>query len=105
MESETGTRPDLLVVIVNGDGFLDVVSLDAGRQAAGILSLSRRGRLLPMTEFTVFESKIFSGGEPREFEPREVLIADLTGDGADDLVLIAHDRILLLPQTVLDGAS
>lgn len=90
---------------VNGDGHLDLVTLDAGRQAAAILSLSTRGRLLPMTEFTVFESKIFSGGEPREFEPREALVADVTGDGADDLVLIAHDRILLFPQSVVDGAS
>lgn len=83
---------------LNGDGRLDLAVLDAGRQAVDILSFSDRGRLLPMTEFTIFETKIFSGGEPREYEPREVLIADLTGDGADDLVLVAHDRILVYPQ-------
>ena len=83
---------------LNGDGRLDMVVLDAGRQAVDILSFSDRGRLHPMTEFTVFETKIFSGGAPREYEPREVLIADVTGDGADDLVLVAHDRILVYPQ-------
>ena len=69
------------------------------------MSLSDRGRLVPMTDFTVFETKIFSGGEPREYEPREVVIADVTGDGADDLVMVAHDRILVMPQSVLDGDS
>ncbi|MCP4836293.1 MAG: VCBS repeat-containing protein [Phycisphaera sp.] len=87
---------------LNGDGRLDLVVLDAGRQAVDILSFSDRGRLLPMTEFKVFETKIFSGGEPREYEPREVLVADVTGDGADDLVLVAHDRILVYPQATLD---
>jgi len=31
-------------------------------------------------------------------EPREALIADLTGDGRNDLVIVVHDRILLYPQ-------
>ena len=69
------------------------------------MSLSDRGRLVPMTDFTVFETKIFWGGEPREYEPREVGIADVTGDGADDLVMVAHDRILVMPQSVLDVDS
>jgi hypothetical protein len=90
---------------VNGDDHLDVVALDAGRQAAIIMSLSDRGRLVPMTDFTVFETKIFSGGEPREYEPREVIVADVTGDGAADLVMVAHDRILVMPQSVLDADS
>ena len=78
-----------------------MVVLDAGRQAVDILSFSDRGRLHPMTEFTVFETKIFSGGAPREYEPREVLVVDVTGDGADDLVLVAHDRILVYPQMAI----
>ncbi len=104
--SDKRTVPhELGVGDVNGDGHLDVVALDAGRQAAVVLSLSDRGRLVPMTDFTVFETKIFSGGEPREYEPREIVIADVTGDGAADLVMVAHDRILVMPQTVLDGES
>ena len=58
-----------------------------------------------MANFKIFESKIFSGGEPREYEPREVLIADVTGDGAEDLVLVAHDRILLYPQMTLEDGG
>jgi len=54
---------------------------------------------VPITRFKVFESRLFQGGEPREFEPSIALIADLTGDGADDVVLLCHDRVLLYPQT------
>lgn len=107
----TGWRPDdnrtvpheLGLGDVNADGFQDLIALDAGQQSAQILSLSRSGALRPMTNFKIFESKIFSGGEPREYEPREVVIADVTGDGADDLILVAHDRILLYPQMTVPG--
>ena len=84
---------------VNGDGFLDLVALDAGEQSAGVLSFSESGRLVPATRFKVFESRIFQGGEPREFEPSMAIIADVTGDGSNDLVLLCHDRVLIYPQT------
>jgi hypothetical protein len=86
---------------VNGDGYIDLVSLDAGEQMADILSFSDQGRLHPMSSFKIFESKIFSAGEPREFEPRQAIIADVSGDGADDLILLTHDRILVYPQSDL----
>lgn len=86
---------------VNGDGYIDLVSLDAGEQMADIMSFSDQGRLHPMSSFKIFESKIFSAGEPREFEPRQAIIADVSGDGADDLILLTHDRILVYPQSDL----
>ena len=88
-----------LVVIVNGDGFLDLVTLDAGEQSLGVLSFSEGGKLLPMTRFRVFETRLFQAGEPREFEPSMALIGDFTGDGANDIVLLCHDRMLLYPQS------
>lgn len=83
---------------INGDGFTDIVSLDAGEQMCEIFTLSESGRLLYVTGFQVFESKIFSGGEAREYQPSEAIIADVTGDGAADLLLLAHDRVLIYPQ-------
>ncbi|MCH2161823.1 MAG: hypothetical protein MK085_08115, partial [Phycisphaerales bacterium] len=64
------------------------------------LSFSDLGKLHPMASFKIFESKIFSAGEPREFEPRQAIIVDVTGDGLNDMVLLAHDRILIYPQGV-----
>jgi len=83
---------------LNGDGFTDLVSLDAGEQMCEIFTFTEARNMLYATGFQVFESKIFSSGEPREFQPRQSLIADVTGDGADDLVLLSHDRILIYPQ-------
>jgi hypothetical protein len=83
---------------INSDGFADLVALDAGEQMCEIFTFTQSGRLLYATGFQVFESRLFSGGEPREYEPRQAVIADLTGDGADDLILLAHDRVLLYPQ-------
>ena len=80
------------------DGFTDLVSLDAGEQMCEIFTFTEAKRMLYATGFKVFESKLFSGGEPREYEPSECLIADITGDGANDIVLLAHDRVLIYPQ-------
>jgi len=89
---------ELVVGDLNGDGFVDVTALDAGEQMAEILSFSQAGKLRYGTAFKVFETKIFSGGDPKEFEPELGLVTDLTGDGKDDLVLLCHDRVLLYPQ-------
>lgn len=83
---------------VNSDGFQDLVLLDASEQMCEIFSFSESRRLLHALSFQVYESRLFSGGDAREFEPSQVLIRDVTGDGAPDMVLIAHDRVLLYPQ-------
>lgn len=88
---------------INSDGFTDLVTLDDGEQMCEILSFSEAGRLLYATGFETFESKLFSGGDAREGQPREVFIGDVTGDDLPDLVLIAHDRLLVYPQ--MQGAA
>lgn len=83
---------------LNSDGFVDLVVLDAGEQMAQILTFTQSRRLLEATEFQVYESRLFSGGEEREFEPSSAIIADVTGDGAPDLTLLCHDRLIVYPQ-------
>lgn len=83
---------------LNGDGYADLAILDAGEQMCTILSVSASGRLVFATEFKVFESRLFQRGESREYEPSEAVIADLTGDDRDDLLLIVHDRVMIFPQ-------
>ncbi|MBL0922361.1 MAG: VCBS repeat-containing protein [Phycisphaerales bacterium] len=83
---------------LNSDGFVDLVVLDAGEQTCQILTLTASRRILEATEFKVFESRRFSGGEEREFEPSSAIIADVTGDGAPDLTLLCHDRLIVYPQ-------
>lgn len=89
---------EMLAGDVNSDGFVDLVMLDDGEQMCEILTFTETQRLLYATGFQVFESKIFSGGATREAQPSQVFIADVTGDDADDIVLISHDRLLIYPQ-------
>ena len=97
-DKEHRLQHELATGDINGDGFLDLISLDAGEQMCEIFTFTEARRLLYATGFAVFESKIFSGGDVREFQPSTVTIADITGDGANDLILLAHDRILIYPQ-------
>jgi hypothetical protein len=85
---------------INGDGYIDMVCLDAGEQMCEIFTFSDTGTMHYVTGFKVYESKLFSGGETREFEPSQAIIADVTGDDANDMILLSHDRVLIYPQMV-----
>jgi hypothetical protein len=114
--SKTGLRPELVeagswrssmdhhaphelaVGDINSDGRGDMVALDAGEQMLEIFTFSDAGRMLHATGFPVFESKLFHGGEGREYQPRQVVLQDVTGDGKPDVLLLVHDRLLVYPQ-------
>ena len=83
---------------LNSDGFTDLVVLDAKEQMCQVFTVSAARRLLLATEFKVFESRLFGRGDDREFEPSAAIIADLTGDGRNDIVLQVHDRYVIYPQ-------
>jgi hypothetical protein len=90
---------------INGDGFADMVALDAGEQMCELFTFAESGTLLHAEGFVVFESRLFTGGDSREFEPRQVVIADVTGDGGEDLIFLCHDRVLIYPQMTRPEAS
>jgi hypothetical protein len=88
---------DLAVADLNADGVPDVVFTDIGEQSLEIASYAGSADLLHAITFKLFERKIFRGvGDLAE--PRDLATGDVDGDGRDDLVLIAHDRVLVLRQ-------
>ena len=46
----------------------------------------------------MFEQHTFRGRTDALPEPREALVADVTGDKKNDLIVVVHDRILVYPQ-------
>ena len=56
---------------------------------------------IPAMRFKIFEQKSYRQSKSpgkSGVEPRELKIADVTGDGKDDLVTVIHDRIIIYPQ-------
>ena len=86
---------------INNDGRTDVVMVEYGHSHIEILALDADEKPVPAMRFKIFEEKSYRDSKPRpkaSAEPRELTIADVTGDGKDDLVTIIHDRVIIYPQ-------
>lgn len=86
---------------INSDGRTDVIMVEYGRSHIEILALDADEKPVPAMRFKIFEEKSYRDSKPRpkaSAEPRELTVADVTGDGKDDLVTVIHDRIIIYPQ-------
>ncbi|MDG2477947.1 MAG: VCBS repeat-containing protein [Phycisphaerales bacterium] len=86
---------ELAIGDINADGYGDMVALDAGEQMMELFTFDQAGDMLHATGFQIYESQLFHGGEGREYQPRQIAIADVTGDGKHDIVMLIHDRIVV----------
>jgi hypothetical protein len=93
-----GVLTDVVAGDLNQDGRKDLVFLETAKNNLDVVIFDRHGKLVPMTRWQVFEERTFRGQRGGGNEPREALIADVTGDGKNDLVVIVHDRVLVYPQ-------
>ncbi len=89
---------DLVAGDVNSDGHPEICVLDTNAHLVEIVAYRADQGLLPGMNFKVFEEKSFQGPNRTGTQPREALIADVTGDSRPDLILLCHDRILVYPQ-------
>jgi hypothetical protein len=55
-------------------------------------------KLVPANRWQVFEERTFRSRRNDATEPREAVVADVTGDHKADLIVLVHDRILVYPQ-------
>ena len=83
---------------LNNDGIKDLVFMETAKHYLDLVLFSEQNTLEPGNRWQVFEERSFRGGRPDLPEPREALVADVTGDGKNDLIVIVHDRVLVYPQ-------
>ena len=86
---------------INSDGRTDIIMVEYARSHIEILALDADVKPVPAMRFKIFEEKSYrdAKGRPKaSAEPRELTVADVTGDGKDDLVTVIHDRIIIYPQ-------
>lgn len=82
---------------LNHDGRMDIAITDTKENFVEILTFDADEALVRATKFRLFAGKLQDSGDQDKGEPHWVAVADVTNDGQDDLIFIAHDRILLYP--------
>jgi len=99
-EIKDGVYGNLIIGDINSDGRADIIMVEYNRNHIEILALDSEMKPIPAMRFKVFEQKSYRDSQKRSKggEPRELKIADVTGDGKDDLVTVIHDRIIIYPQ-------
>lgn len=104
-ESYTTDLPDIhyadvLAGDLTGDGKAELITLDPTNSVVEILAHDdEAGEWVSRLHFKVFEAdEHFQGRRGESYEPREAIVADVTGDGKNDLILLVHDRVLVYPQ-------
>ncbi len=88
---------DLIAGDLNADGVPDVVFTDVAENALDVASYGGEEDLLHAVTFKLFERKSYRGGGDM-LEPRDMAVGDVDGDGRADLVLVLHDRVVILRQ-------
>jgi len=100
-EIKDGEYGNLTAGDINGDGRPDIVMVEYRHKHIEILALDWQFKPIPAMRFKMFEEKGYRDEERQgegRVEPRELKVADVTGDGKADLVTVIHDRIIIYPQ-------
>lgn len=82
----------------NDDGLMDLIAVDGSSHVVEVLKQSEDSWKRHMY-WEIFEQNMhYQGRTGNQIEPKQVMIADLTGDGRLDFCFLIHDRILFYPQ-------
>jgi hypothetical protein len=93
-----GHLADVVSGDLNNDGRKDLVFLETAKNYLDLVTYELPHKLVPANRWQVFEERTFRSRRNDSMEPREAVVADVTGDGKNDLIVLVHDRILVYPQ-------
>ncbi len=97
---KNGRYGNLIAGDINSDDRADLIMVEFRRNHFEILALDSAFTPTPAMRFKIFEEKTYARAKlaGAAVEPRELSIADVTGNGKNDLVTVIHDRIIIYPQ-------
>ncbi len=93
-----GYLNDLIAGDLTGGGRKQLIFMETARNYLDLVFFDKNRKLIPGDRWQVFEQHTFRSAENAVPEPRECAVADVTGDGKNDLIVLVHDRILVYPQ-------
>jgi hypothetical protein len=93
-----GYLNDVTAGDIENNGRKDLVFLETAKNYLDLVRFNTHHKLVPIERWQVFEEHTFRNSADTMPEPREAVVADVTGNGKQDLVVVVHDRILLYPQ-------
>lgn len=93
-----GHLSDVVAGNFGNNGRKDLVFLETARNYLDLVTFELPHRLVPAERWPVFEERTFRSRRNDSLEPREAVVADVTGDGKADLIVLVHDRLLVYPQ-------
>src|SRR5258706_1856033 len=93
-----GHLNDVVAGDLNNDKRKDLVFLETAKNYLDLVIFDSHHKLIPANRWQVFEERTFRSRRSDLPEPREAVVADLTGHGKNDLAGMVHDRILVYPQ-------
>ena len=92
----------ILVAAIAGDltgaGRKQIIFMESAKNHIDLVQFDANHKLVPGDRWRVFEQHTFRAAQNAIPEPREATVADVTGDGKNDLIVLVHDRILVYPQ-------
>ncbi|HUB86729.1 MAG TPA: VCBS repeat-containing protein, partial [Verrucomicrobiae bacterium] len=95
---EDGFLNDVTAGSFTSDGRKQLVFLETAKNYLDIVFFDSKHKLVPGIRWQVFEQHTFRNADNALPEPREAVVADVTGDKKNDLIVLVHDRILVYPQ-------
>lgn len=83
---------------LNGDKDPDIALIDSGNRAVQLFSYNPEKGFKQRIHWSVYEKKMHENRRRGRSGVREIVVADLDGNGADDIALIVHDRVIVYPR-------
>jgi hypothetical protein len=93
-----GYLNDVTAGDLGNDGRKELVFLETAKNYLDLVFFDSHHKLVPGDRWQVFEQHTFRDAVDALPEPREAVVADVTGDKKNDLIVLVHDRILVYPR-------